>query len=406
LHSDPATFDLAAAHFDSVQTNVVTVIDRFHTLTGGGAAEFQGHAADAFSTVLGDLADHLRDVPAVAGQISLVFREHAAELCVLRTRADQALARALTAHSQRSADQGRYDGSASALTSIRRQLEAMRATSTPDDPQLRVLEDREGDAVQEVQSAQRQLSRSNDSVDASVREFHGFVADEDALDQRTADRLRHVDLHGLKNPGLLEKYVFRPLGALATGTLDSVVDFFSDLATMVTTLDFDEFLWRLHDVLKVVGAVLAIAAIFFPALAPLVLIVAVVTLGVSVALYVRGSTISETGERMSGWTVAGDAVSAVFAGVAMRLVGVGARGVLTQVREADGTFASPLIRGLSEVDDAHTAVENFHSGLERDQKYLESTELVQPYVPQVRIDLVPPPRSTVGPTKALLCPSY
>jgi hypothetical protein len=317
ITSDGHPFWNTAKHFSSIACHLETVVHRLRQLSSGDATEFQGEAANAFTRKMSLFVKDMQDVPGVASNVSGIFESHARAMDDLQRRVSSALARALTHRAQRDADRGTLTASQGNLASIKRQVQNLKSVGTDaHDPHLVSLQAKQASAATAVTTAQRHLSSTQADLDASIREYHGFVEEQHRLDGQTAGQLDHIDLHGLQDPSWLEKYILHPTG-----------EFFADLAGAATAAlkgHWDEAAWRLHDVIKFLGIVLLVVTA----------IAAVVLLGA--ALVVAGAAVL-------GAAAIGAAAATVVAAAGAVLTFVGTVGFwLTLVKSVDdaGLYAA------------------------------------------------------------------
>ena len=419
VHSDPNTFDTAAAHFANVAYDTRSTIARFSQLTNGGAAEFQGQTAEKFATTLRNISERLQDVPTVADSVHTIMAEHASSLRALQGRVDQALARALTARHQRDVDSQHAADSKSTLSWAQKQLAQVKAASAGgDQSQVHVMENKVSSARNAVTAATNSLSHSQAALDGYVRQYGDFATEEAQLDAATANRIRHVDLKTLGNPDGLHRFLIDPLNNVWEGMVEFKDDIV-DAATAAWHHDWDTALWKLHDILGTIGSVLFVAVVVIgligaglclagAAVPALLILVAglVVTAGLvvgtanaydEVLLYSSGAADPETGKRMSGWQMGADvALTILSLGLYTPTLGVGPKGSLDQIRNADGTFADKGTRFLYHVDEAKKYVDTGKDLKEHHDAGQSSDEDL--YVPDVRIE------SMRGPRQALLVP--
>lgn len=338
VDASPDDFGAAANHFCNVRDNTRTVINQFSTLTGGDTTQFDGQAASAFVNALRGVAVDMRDVPDVADQIAWIFRDHQQALAALRTEVDRALAVAISTRSQRDAHSRELSQTSASLASIRSQLSSLRSSGADEsDSQVTYLRSREMNTKVAVNGARARLTASEASLAGAVRQYHEFDAREHELNRRTADRLRSVHLGSMSDPSNAEK-----AAGWVGDRLKDIGGFTAELISDITALvsaalngNWQEFMWRVNDVLRAIGTVLAVLAIIATiaiiviatggAAAPALLIaatyyltaasagVAVLTLASSGLLYAGQFENSETGETMTKGTLVIDAVDAALA---------------------------------------------------------------------------------------------
>jgi hypothetical protein len=410
IRGDAHPFDLAKDHFYRVQDEVDALVRRFHQMRSGQDVEFQGEAADAFYRTLDAAAKDLRDVPPVAHDIGWIFEQHANGLRELQARVDQALAHAIATRTQRDADRSRLTTSKATLSSIDKQIKNLRSAGTAEsDPHLHQLVGQHKAQQTAVNHAAAAANQSQDALKKAVDQYHAFEHEQEQLEKTAAARFSNVNLRSLRDPNGLQRYLLNPIGQV----LHDVAGVFLAIAHG----DLDEFLWRLNDVLKVVGKVLAVITIVLTVLAAVglaavpgglllaALVVAAVSFAVTSTLWSRGSKNSETGRAMTGVEVIESGIDVALAAVGYRLGPVGTQGT-HQLRDA-GRFATPAIRLLHNIGDPilkfHDAWQWGHAPGEAIDGVEQASSWRKPVPDTTR--LVPVPNCTTGPSRALMCPA-
>ena len=329
VRASSSDFTNAATHFQGVRNTTQDIVNSFSALTSGDTSEIEGKAAAALVGLLVDVADDMRDIPAVAGDISTIFSDHTRSLAGLKGEVDRALAVALTTRSEPDADQRSYDESRKAHQSIKSQIDSLRSHGTEEtDPQLTSLRGRESYERNRKNAANGRLANSNGRLTSAKSGYHQFQSRESEINRATAARIRGVNLRSMADPSNLEKGM-TALGKGIEGLKDFLAEGWSDLVAMLGAIyegifegNWGEFLWRLNDVLRalavvltVVGFVLAVFGIGFAFLAVAGLIIAGATLASSLLLYKSKAVNSETGRAMDWATVKGDMVNFAISAV-------------------------------------------------------------------------------------------
>ncbi len=348
-------FETVATQFQGFEQSATSVVAGFVNLTGGDTTIFEGKAAQAFIEALGAIADDMRDLPALAGSVAVIFRDHAGDLTGLQTEVDRALAVALTTKAERDVESQAVGSSTTALLSIRSQLDALRAGGADDtDPQVTQLTSQERTQEDQLSSARVRLAARTDDVRASVDEYHRFRDREESLNRSTAERIGAVDLRSMSDPSFFEA-IWNWAGDALEGLVDFLEEFASDIAAMVDAAlrgDWEEFFWRLNDVLHalvtIVGIALALLALIIPVggLALAATVLGLVAFASSAGLAVAGTVNSETGRPMDWGTVAFEGIG-LLAGFAIGglVTRVGGTGGMSFSRVHQGTFLRRSVHG-------------------------------------------------------------
>ena len=289
IRGNPSEFGNLEELFCRIKIQTEDLESDLRSIALGTSQNFRGEAADAFSKNLTDLAPALREVPDIARRVERIFCDHKNQLIRLRQAADSAVARAETNWNEQRRADAIHDDATGDLWRVRLQLLA-----TWDDADRTRLECRKVDLQDDVAVASRRLNRANDNVEHSEEELKNLTNEEEELNERTANELERVDVGVLADPGWLER--------LAGFFVDVVqLAAFGGAALLLFVLPTEILQWiydRLEDV------------IFWATVAAYALLVVAVVVGVVLAPFTGGASLSLVA---LGWSAASFILNVTFA---------------------------------------------------------------------------------------------
>ncbi len=332
--SDPVVGDVVAFHaatdrFATMSARAHDIVQSVHHLASqSSVSELEGKAGDAFRARMREVDDAFDDVPGVIGQVHGCLQVHTTKLRELRTRADEALARAVTRWNQvRTAEQD-LTADATRVTQLRSQLDYLHSVASPDDPnsmsQVSIAEARLSNAEAETRSSRHTLTTAQRDLDDVAEEWKVLRSDEAALNRDTAHWLRQIDLRSLADQSALEKFLIG-FAEFMINPAAFVAEHWEEIRRI--TLDA---LWVIKEALEVVALVLLVVALFVPGLNMIALGVAVALLVANLVLWSTQHPSPFTGDTVSTSDVLWSALGVVTAGSSAILAGqiakAGARG--------------------------------------------------------------------------------
>lgn len=409
VKADVADFDRAGNHFAEIEDALNAVCGELRNLQGCGD-QFKGQTATAFTSKLSVLSDDLEKVPRIAYQAKDIMREHAYWLRDIKAEAERALATAKSRKSELEAARDRESDAARRLSSIERQIRSLEdAEAAGDDTassQLVLLRGDSAAAGQSERSASGDVAHWTQRVHESIGDYERIQDRERELNKGTADRIRHIHFQDLHDPSVAEQ---ARDGAI--GLIGDLADFINDMAEFLQSLvelDLAAILWKLDQVLEVVGTVLLAVAIVGaivgggPAgLALAALLVASMKFATSATLYSQGWANPETGEKKTLGDVAVDGIGVLMAGVGYKLSSVAKpqtwvfhRGSRITGHQYGVKVGSKVLgkAGSSRVVFADRWSPFVDAGFT-----LGEGEIAK---------RIPEPRTSDGPTRAMICPAY
>ena len=198
----PSQFDAVYASFAQIESLTRCLSDDLHEIRMGQCEGFAGEAANSFHSVIGKIYTSLSDVPLVAQNISIIFRDHSTSLTELRKEAESALARAKTRWNDKCQAENDINHCRGQLRSLSSQISALEGSCDPmaDDTRGRLLS-YHTDLGGQLSSAQRRLKIANNRLDDSRREYDRIRSNEDELNEATKNRIDNLALWSLTDTG-------------------------------------------------------------------------------------------------------------------------------------------------------------------------------------------------------------
>lgn len=249
----PAQFDSVDASFGQIASLTRHLSHDLHEIRMGQSDGFAGEAANALHGVIGEIYTGLSDVPRIATDISVIFRDHSTSLSELRKEAESALARAQTRWNDKCQAEDEIDSCRSRLRSLRSQISALDGSSDPetDDAKSR-LESRHSSIRVQLGRAERDLDKAREELEHSRNEWDRIRRDEDDLNEYTKRRITGLQLWSLTDTG---NWLTEGAANFFGGLADAIGEIWDYLAEHVLQ-DLLNFLDSLLDWLGVLDLVL------------------------------------------------------------------------------------------------------------------------------------------------------
>ena len=331
---DVKDYEFAHEQVGAFGATAETVRDQFKKLQTTELDELQGRAALRLRELVGTVDDCLTDLPVVLHDVEKIFKKHAQELELLRTKVEEALAVAETRWIELQGALTAESDADSQLRYLQTQLRSLEYSSASPDS----IETRRAELTGEISGQAHRLSSCRTSTSIAQGELglsrgeHGQLrGEEQALIKETVQSLDSIDLRSLANPSNFER-MKNWAGDRVEDVADWVRDGFEDFGKMVQAFAdgewndalhyFRDVLDKLSTAIAVIGVLSCLIAAPFTAGSSLLLIPGVmkasaavdaISLGVGVLLENSQAPHPETGEPVTKFDLAQDAFFTLLA---------------------------------------------------------------------------------------------
>jgi hypothetical protein len=248
VRGQPASYEAASSESRRLHTLTDAIEQEFaRTTSTGSLAELRGDTADRLVQLINEMGGSLAGLPAVFGDLDVIFTQHAESLGALRQRAADGLARAHTRWSAVHSARDEHVAAVGLLNFIETQLQHLRGSG--DDWQLIDQADRVDrlDALERelwrqrdvVANRQSQATEASAELELSRGEYHGLVADELELVATTIASIGRIPLDDLRDPSALAQFasdVVTVLVACGREAAEALIDDVLDLVLALTAI--------------------------------------------------------------------------------------------------------------------------------------------------------------------------
>ncbi len=317
VEETPEKFDDLSQFFAELAESTDLVASSFTTLVNDSDASFEGEAAEAFKSMVGDISSKLDDVPTRAREASDIFRSHHTDLVALREEVNAALARANTRWNECQTAETQLNAAMSSQNNLQYLVDNFDTVVCGSDEHRIEIELELDRARTGASNAQASLDAAAGELRRSKTEWDDLRAEYEDIDARTGRDLDDIRLGDLSDPGFLSQ-VWGGVSGFVAGVFTDIVMGFSEFVIGAVTGDWDRMFWGLSDFLGGMLTALSVLALFTGVGAGFFLAIGGLKLIVDAHLMSTGSVNQRTGETISGWDLAftGLATLAGGAGVA------------------------------------------------------------------------------------------
>lgn len=325
IEGDLAEFDSAQVHYEDIGDTVTAIRNELGESFGSN----QGQAIEELSELWDEIADELSAVRKVTYDISDAFTLHTSELQEM----DELATTTVDETNQQCNELNEIHAAITRCKNVIRELRAKHDAAA--DEAVRA------DIEIDLEKAKDTLTALGHDWEAALGrlvelqdELAAIEEDEEALNQRTAEKLLDIDLRSLRDPGRLGR-VLNAAQSAGGWLLDAYVEIqFGEIVDLVKAVDalidgryadamlhFKDALDRV--LLKVAVAGLIVAWTFPPAGAALTTLAIVgfaggaLSTAIGFAAWQNGLEHPDTGETTSGWDVGVDAAFTAVQGFSL-----------------------------------------------------------------------------------------
>ena len=244
VRGQPASYEAAGSEARRLHSLSSAIEQEFARATSGGdVAELRGDSADRLVDLITEMDGSLGDLPAVFGDLDLIFCQHAEGLIALQQRVAEGLARAQTRWNVVQSARAEHLVAVGSLLSIQSQLRYVRGCGDSElfDPahQLDTLEQELWRQHGVVANRKSLATDAATELELSRAEYQQFVADELELVAATIESIGEIPLDDLRDPNRLAQFASDVVDVLVDGgreAVEELIDRVLDLVVPLTTI--------------------------------------------------------------------------------------------------------------------------------------------------------------------------